>query len=227
MMVYNRIIMKADKLLICAHPDDETLFFGGLLLQNPGEFKVICVTDANADGRALQRMDEFHKALDRLGVCEYEVLGLSDIYEQRLDLQELKNSLKDSAQNSYKEVYTHNIIGEYGHPHHQDVSFCVHELFNCPVYSCGYNTFPDKVISLTKDQYEIKSEICTQIYGEETRRFLNLLPVTFAEGFILADFDEVKQIYEYFTKQKDLGELKKFNHLRSYLINLKNLNRPF
>ena len=219
--------MKPEKLLICAHPDDETIFFGGLLLQHPGEFKVILVTDANADGRGKERMEEFKSALKQLGVSEFAMIGLPDIYEKRIELKVLKEALKNELGGNYKEVYTHNVLGEYGHPHHQDVSFCVHHIFNCPVYSTAYNAYPEKVIHLTEDEFKIKSKICIETYGEETRRFLNLLPINSCEGFQKTELAEIDTIYDYLVNEKDLSDLKNFDHLRSYLIHIKNLNRPF
>lgn len=219
--------MKANKILICAHPDDESIFFGGLLLQHPGQFKVVLVTDASADGRGSERMEEFKTALTTLGVSEFAMLGFPDIYEKRINHQELEDALKSELSVNYKEVYTHNILGEYGHPHHQDVSYVVHKLFSCPVFSTAYNSYPEKLIKLTEDEFKIKSNILTSIYGEETRRFLNLLPINSCEGFQETSMDEIENIYNYIVNEKDLSELKKFDHLRSYLIHIKNLNRPF
>lgn len=219
--------MKADKILIVAHPDDESIFFGGLLLQHPGQFKVVLVTDANADGRGIERMEEFKAALKRLSVAEYAMLGFPDIYDKRIDHDELMSALKNELGGNYKEVYTHNILGEYGHPHHQDVSFVVHKIFSCPVYSTAYNSYPEKVIKLTEDEFKIKSDVLTHIYGEETRRFLNLLPINSFEGFQHTSMDEIETIYNYLVNEKDLSDLDKFDHLRSYLIHIKNLNRPF
>lgn len=219
--------MKPTKLLICAHPDDETLFFGGLLLQNPGDFKVICATDANADGRGPVRMQEFKQAMQKLQVSEFSLLGLPDIYEKRLDQNLLKQALEQELSQNFQEVYTHNILGEYGHPHHQDVSFCVHHTFSCPVYSTAYNGYPEKLIHLTEAEFKIKSEILTQIYDEETQRFLNLLPINATEGLQQTSLTEIDTLYNYLAKGEDLGKLYKFAHLKPFLEHLKDLNRPF
>lgn len=219
--------METNKLLICAHPDDETIFFGGLLLQHPGEFKVALVTDANADGRGQERMNEFQTALKKLGVTEFAMLGFPDIYEKRINHKELINALKNELHANYQEVYTHNILGEYGHPHHQDISYIVHQIFSCPVFSTAYNSYPEKRILLTEEEYKVKSDILTHIYGEETRRFLNLLPINSCEGFQKTSLKEVETIYNYLVNEKDLRNLDKFDHLRSYLNHIKNLNRPF
>ena len=39
--------MLPNKLMIVAHPDDETLFGGGELLKHKGEYKVICLDYGN------------------------------------------------------------------------------------------------------------------------------------------------------------------------------------
>jgi hypothetical protein len=219
--------MSNKKLLICAHPDDETIFFGGLLLANKGQFKVICVTDANADNRGKERQEEFKNALKLLGVKEFAWLGFPDIYEKRITFEELSQALKAETLENYSEVYTHNILGEYGHPHHQDVSYCVHKIFSCPVYSTAYNSYPEFGIQISEDDFKIKSHILTHIYGQETQRFLNLLPISATEGYHQTSLTEIECLYDFFIGKNNLQGLDKYKHLESYLQHLKKLDRPF
>ena len=39
--------MPLNKLMIVAHPDDETLFGGGELIKHKGEYKVVCLDYGN------------------------------------------------------------------------------------------------------------------------------------------------------------------------------------
>lgn len=212
--------------LVCvAHPDDETIFFGGLLQtkRNRLPWKVICVT---SDGN-LKRKADFEKACHALKVKSIEWWSFEDVFEKRLNIDLLVKRLQNLPMP--KEVFTHSPMGEYGHPHHQDVSQAVLRAFSkSKVFCVAYNLLPDLVIRLDEKQFEKKAKVLTEIYQSETARFLNVLPVTWAEGFVRIDLEESKKIYEYLAQNKDvLPKLKSHRHLSKYLPFLKRLKRPF
>lgn len=210
---------KPFQIIVCAHPDDETLFFGGLIQQNRTlPWLVACATDANADGMGKKRHQDFLKACKSLGVQETVFFDLPDIFDRRLDLTRLRQKLEELP--PAKVVYTHGPVGEYGHPHHQDISYAVHQFYvkKARVFSCAHNAFPDRLVRLTKAQYEKKCKILSETYGSETQRFQNILPCTFTEGFCEYSMTEVEAIYRYYS-QKVLppeGVLKKHKWLRSF-----------
>jgi LmbE family N-acetylglucosaminyl deacetylase len=257
-------------LLCVAHPDDETIFFAGLLLAAHKElsrsidqvrrneakasqikssqasrgkergtgrglrssasaisnrWKVICFT---TDG-SQKRKRQFTKACALLGVEEVLWWEYQDIYSKRLPLEAMISRLQALA--TPKVVFTHGIVGEYGHPHHQDVSLAVHEAFDerARVYSSAYNCYPDFSVHLTKNEFEKKAKILTRIYGSETTRFLNVLPATSTEGFCKLDLSEVRAVYEYLARGKklEISSLKKYLWLKTYLPHLRDLPRPF
>lgn len=223
---------KKSDFVIVAHPDDETLFFGGLIQQsrkNPWE--VICVTDGNADGFGAKRKRQFQKACRALGVSKSHWLGFPDVYENRLNVSELTLRLQPYANAS--RIFTHNILGEYGHPHHQDVSAAVHMAFSKThqVFSTAYNAYPDKIIKLKTKEYDTKTQILTQIYSSETRRFTHLLPATWAEGFVRVSIEEVEKLYGFMVTGRvpSQKELKVFRWYRPYLADgeLRMAPRPF
>ena len=220
---------KQYNLLVVAHPDDESIFFTGLLLKKQkSPWKIICVTDANADGQGLKRYEQFRAAMKLLKISDFMFWNFPDIYEKRLPVHTLAAKLK--ALPKPKEVYTHGIIGEYGHPHHQDISMACHYVFK-NVFSVAYNCFPDFSVALTKREYEIKTKILSQIYQEETRRFANFLPAQFTEGFVKISTLEAKNIYDFLTlgTEPPLKNLKKYKWYWPYLQaqKLKALPRPF
>jgi LmbE family N-acetylglucosaminyl deacetylase len=203
------------RLLVIAHPDDETIFFSSLLFQKRDlPWHVVCVTDANADKRGHQRLQEFATALERLQVSSYECLGLPDIYEHRLNIDSIQQHFADWP--PPKEVFTHNILGEYMHPHHQDVSFAVHQCWHqaSPVYHCAYNCQPDFVLQLLPGEFRTKCEILSQIYGQETIRFANLIPATFTEGFFKPHAAEINEIYTYVTQKSHSLDPARLNHFK-------------
>jgi LmbE family N-acetylglucosaminyl deacetylase len=221
---------KAHNLIVVAHPDDETIFFGGLMQRHRTKlWTIVCMTDANADGDGRRRKKQFEKACRLQGVKDAQWWGFPDIYEKRLDISAMTDGLL--ALPKPHEVYTHGIIGEYGHPHHQDVSYAVHKAFseNARVYSAAYNTFPDFSISLTKKEFAKKADVLTQTYGSETSRFLNLLPATAYEGFLHLDLKEVEAVYDFFAHGKSLrsSDLRAYKWLVDFLRTRRKQKRPF
>lgn len=217
--------------LICvAHPDDETLFFGGLIQRRRTRpWRIICLTDGNADQQGHIRKKQFQRACSALGVEKAEWWGYPDQYDRRLPVEEIAARLKSLTH--AHEIFTHGITGEYGHPHHQDVCFAVHQAFRYHprLYAVAYNGFPELRVQLNEQEYELKTRILARVYGSETNRFLNMLPATYTEGFLQLSDREVKALYDYFAHGKALRtrDLKVYRWLVSHLRQTKKVDRPF
>ncbi|MGE0762366.1 MAG: PIG-L family deacetylase [Bdellovibrionales bacterium] len=184
-------------LIVVAHPDDESIFFGGLIQRERRQpWRLICVTDGNGDGRGQQRHQELLAAAKALKINQVEQWGYPDRYSQRLEVEDLSARLKKIS-SQVRTVFTHGILGEYGHPHHQDVSYAVHCAFHRlrPVWSVAYNIQPQKRITLTPRQFALKCKILSDTYRLETERFLHLLPATADEGFCRLSQVEVEAVY--------------------------------
>lgn len=120
-------------LLVVAHPDDETIFAGGLILRSrETRWTVVCCTD---DGNR-KRQEEF------LCACEFlaqhsgnfvEPVFLDLILQQNGHIEhlELVEVLKSYARR-YDIVFTHNSQGEYGNEDHKLVHRCVIEHIGNP-----------------------------------------------------------------------------------------------
>lgn len=223
--------MKKYNLLIAAHPDDETIFFGGLLqVYRRKPWKVVCVTDGNADGQGQKRKRDLFSACDKMRVKACEMWDFKDRYESRLDIGPLIEQLRKETPS---EVFTHGILGEYGHPHHQDVSLAVHRAFakGPPVWSVAYNCFAEKIFRVPNRAYQNKNEILSRTYFSETHRFARYLPSYSHEGYTRVQLDEVERLYDFLTGAAlpKASDLKVYSWFHPYLEEFRRQiqERPF
>jgi len=138
-----------DKLMIVAHPDDETLF-GGKMLHDENGWFVACLTNVNTvgvdwmnplygqdyqdalDSGKLTRQKEFINAMNhsRTG---YLMLGHrdgdfnNDIGGVKTVRENLR-SIIDPRIKKWKKIVTHNAWGDYGHTQHVQTHGIVKDL---------------------------------------------------------------------------------------------------
>ena len=154
------IIQKSfNKLLIVAHPDDETLW-GYHQLKNSKGWKIICITNANNP----TRVAEITSIAKHLGTA-LEVWNFKDKYlnynmhpKIYLDLATAIN------QPNVEKVVTHNPLGEYGHTQHKKISQIVLTVSKKPTF----------VFSYTQNKKN-KSDVCNlaHIYKSQHNIFIN------------------------------------------------------
>lgn len=105
------------------------------------------------------------------------MLGHEDVYEKELDLELIVQSLRQIGQHGYDMVFTHNQVGEYGHPHHISVHKAVKSVFKKP-YFFGYNTFSDMDIKLNAWELEKKRRILNECYfSQSSKSFIKLFDI--------------------------------------------------
>jgi LmbE family N-acetylglucosaminyl deacetylase len=189
-------------MVITAHPDDETLFFGGMILSRPDEdWTVVCLTDGNADDRGNERMAELDEACELLGVQSVIKAGFEDTYNENLDQRKLKkffNTLPDVDR-----VFTHGPLGEYGHPHHIQTAFAVHKFFTKKeVWHPAINCFASKREILTEEQYNRKLEILAKVYDQELMRFSRFIHFPSEELYTQSSLDEVEKLAHYLLSKE-------------------------
>ncbi|MDH5440432.1 MAG: PIG-L family deacetylase [Candidatus Bathyarchaeota archaeon] len=121
-------IPKPKALLVVAHPDDETIFTGGLILSSRNtHWTIVCCTETPS------RRAEFISACELLAEessnpAKSILLGL---IADHIEYSSLVDKLKAYSV-GYDIVFTHNRQGEYGHEDHKLVHRCVVESIANP-----------------------------------------------------------------------------------------------
>jgi|TARA_Y100000310_G_C20517404_1_gene731894 LmbE family N-acetylglucosaminyl deacetylase len=168
--------MKEKILVIVAHPDDETIWMGGLLLKNLGKWNTTIFSLCRKNDK--DRAPKFKRVCNIYNAESY----MSDLEDEKLNKippKEVKKRLKKFS-GKYDKIFTHNKNGEYGHIRHKDVHNAVNEMIKEKKLSCrqlfyfsyqkkGKYAYPkknsDKFINLAKNLTEKKKVIIRDVYG--------------------------------------------------------------
>lgn len=119
----NLDVSGVNKLMIVAHPDDETIWGGEHLMQ--GGYLVVCFTDS----KNKIRKDEFNSAVTKLN--ETNIPIILDYPDKTFGIRDNWFGIKDKISNTVDSllemkdwdlVVTHNKDGEYGHIQHKAIS---------------------------------------------------------------------------------------------------------
>ena len=120
-------------LTIIAHPDDETIWMGGTILQNPNWNWTIFSLCRKDD---LDRMPKFKK------VCEFYkakaiISDLDDETSDSLSLKQIKQKIEQNlSKTNYDIIFTHGSNGEYGHIRHKEIYHAVKEMISEKTLTC-------------------------------------------------------------------------------------------
>ncbi|QBO57061.1 PIG-L deacetylase family protein [Chryseobacterium salivictor] len=173
--------------VIVAHPDDEVLWCGGMILLHPEcNWFVACLCRKNDPDRA----PKFQRTLKELGA--QGIMGnLDDGPEQKpLDIKEVQDAILDLLPKSnFDLMITHSPYGEYTrHLRHEEIGSAVIALWNGQkietkelwtfAYEDGNKKYSPKAIRgasiqqmLPKNIWEEKYRLITEVYGFEKTGF--------------------------------------------------------
>ena len=177
------------KLMIVAHPDDETIWGGAHLLE--GGYLVLCITN----GDNVVRAAEFQKAVRQSGniplILQYpdKTAGVRDSWKGCMENIRADIRFVLSAKH-WELIATHNPSGEYGHVHHRLVSRLTaeeYESLSCAAQLCFFGTYhtraeiesaPEAFPALPDDTLCEKQTLC-RIYASQSAplfSFAHMLP---------------------------------------------------
>lgn len=181
--ITKNIKFRPKNLMIVAHPDDE-LIFGGKMLLDKNNWKVVCVTNGTAksqDKFAMYKTDrkaEFINAMNVIG-CSYEIWDHEDnLFNANWNELILTNELyRVINEYMYDTIVTHNLQGEYGHVQHKKVSQLVYQLKPKNLYVFGHNSktlsntpyhlnkHTDQIIMLLEKNYKSQKHVVDKLHN--------------------------------------------------------------
>lgn len=134
--------------VVVAHPDDESLWCGGLLARYPARWTIICCSIPRIDPvRAWKFFDACNVLMARPRLLPFVETGP---HEPMKSLDHL-----DLAEHDL--IVTHNAQGEYGHQHHIDVHRHIAARWPDRMVTIGYGEpRPKRLIALTEAEAKIK-----------------------------------------------------------------------
>jgi LmbE family N-acetylglucosaminyl deacetylase len=176
-------------LVIVAHPDDELIWMGGMLLKHKEKkdwnTSVLCLTRKSDK----DRNPKFWKACKILGVKGY-LYDFDDSTSKPWDKEEVINVLKKFCNQTYDKVFTHGINGEYGHPRHKETHRIISKLIDDKTLKtkslinfaylkkrnnyqgfCIPNSTTNNFIKLKDNELIIKKNTIKNVYGYQQGGF--------------------------------------------------------
>lgn len=151
------------KLIIVAHPDDETLW-GYNQLKEGKDWKILCITNANNKVRVEELI-----AISKHFNTALEIWNYTDnLLKYNMHPQLYIDIKKEIDKPNVKMVLTHNPLGEYGHIQHKKISQVVLTVSKKPTYVFSYgekrkNGEMCNLSSLYKSQEKIFLKHCNKI----------------------------------------------------------------
>jgi GlcNAc-PI de-N-acetylase len=174
-------------LVIVAHPDDELIWMGGMLLKHKKDWNttILCLTRKSDK----DRNPKFKKACKSLGAKGF-IYDFDDTTSKPWDQNKVIKTISKFCNTNYDIVFTHGKSGEYGHPRHKET----HKIINKIIYDeilktkslmnfaylkrsnnhqgfCVPNSSTNNFIKLKHHELIMKKDIIQNVYGYQEGGF--------------------------------------------------------
>ena len=107
-------------LIVVAHPDDETIWMGGTILENRKKWDLKIISLCRGDDK--DRAPKFKKVCKELG-AKCHISNLEDQKLNALNPEEIIKKITEmiGKEQEYSIIFTHGKNGEYGHQRHKEI----------------------------------------------------------------------------------------------------------
>lgn len=182
-----RLKKNARGLVLVAHPDDETIWCGGLFLKYPDVKWTVLSLCRRSDP---DRRPKYFNVMKHYG-AQALIADLKDegVMTVKKSLPAIKKIIQNNLQNKkFDYLFCHNLNGEYGHPRHVGAHLAVKELAqnnklpSKNIYFFSYKTNragkvlnnlsgASHYLNLTDAEWRQKKAIIHELYGFSKKSF--------------------------------------------------------
>lgn len=241
----NKPITNSDIVLVIAHPDDESMFFGPSILElskknYSNNFHIICLSNGDYDNLGEIRYNEFIKSSSILGLNPSNVKiydaqngGFNDNINENWDLLKLEKLILNSLENDLKlnksivNFLTFDKLGVSNHPNHKSIYYGLNKLIkNLQHFSSLTNTKSDNQIDtdysvLENKQVNLWTLRTLPVYLKYSSNFITNFELlikyikTISSDNLIDKFISLKKIILNSLNQSKIIDYSNFNLLES------------